>query len=292
MPYLRYQDYIKTIQDVNLQQILAADDTQRILSEQAAQATAIEHLTAKYDTAKEFKDTTPYSNTATYQAGTLVELNFSLYNASTNYVVGNLVVNSGSAYICTATTTGTFDPTKWTLLGKQYDLFYVTLPYPEFNYKIYYSKGDQVYWKGKVYECQINTQLVDQQTALQYYTLDNIPIPNVFPDSLVNGVQYWGTGTAYTVGPGVLPTDTTKWTNGDNRNASMVRHLVQICLFYLHDRLAPRNIPEQRKEGYAEAMAWLDAAKLGEITLTIPLLQPKIDGRIRYGGNVKNINTY
>lgn len=292
MPYLRYQDYIKTIQDVNLQQILANDDTQRILCERAAQATAIERLTAKYDTSKEFTDTTVYSHSTIYQAGALIELNFATYSTTTNYVINNLVVNAGSAYICTANTTGAFDPTKWTLLGARYDLFYVTLPFPEFNYKSFYNKGDQVFWKGKTYTCQIATQIIDQQSALQYATLDNIPIPNVFPDSLLNGVQYWGVGVAYSVGPGVLPTDTTKWTKGDNRSSSMVRHLVQICLFYLHDRLAARNIPDQRKEGYQEAMDWLDNAKEGEITIDIPLLQPKIDGRIRYGGDIKKVNTY
>jgi hypothetical protein len=39
-------------------------------------------------------------------------------------------------------------------------------------------------------------------------------------------------------------------------------------------------------------MAWLDMAKEGQITVDIPLLQPKIDGRIRYGGEVKRINIY
>lgn len=291
MPYLRYQDYIKTIQDVQIQQIIAGDDTQRILCEHAAQATAIEHLVVKYDISKEFTETLPFSYTTAYQAQGRVELNFIDYNPTNGAALHDLRINADLAYICTMAQTGAFDVSKWTLLGKKYDLFYVTNPHPEFNYKIFYNKGDKVIWKNKIYTASIGTQLMDHTTQLQY-TLDTIPIPNVFPDDLINGVQYWGVGTTYTVTAGTLPTDATKWTKGDNRNASMVRRLVQVCLFYLHDRLSQRNIPQLRADGYAEAMAWLDAANQGEITVDLPLVQPKIDGRIRYGGDVKRINQY
>jgi hypothetical protein len=292
MPYLRYQDYVKTIQDVNLQQIIANDDTQRTLTELAAQETAIEHLTAKYDTDKEFTDTTIYNRTTIYFADDLVELNYPVYVPATSYVIGNLVTNAGKCYNCTTNTTGAFNSAHWNLLGNLYDLFYVTMPKPEFNYKKYYNIDDQVFWKNKTYTCKIQTQLIYHEAALQFPSIESIPIPNVFPDDPVNGVQYWGVGVNYSVAAATLPTDTTKWTKGDNRSQSMVRRLVQICLYYLHDRLAQRNIPELRKEGYAEAMAWLDMAKEGQITVDIPLLQPKIDGRIRYGGEVKRINIY
>ena len=292
MAYLRYQDYIKTIQDVNMQQIISGDDTQRTLCEAAAQQTAIEHLTAKYDTTKEFTDTNPYSFTTVYQAGQRAELNFSTYNTATAYVVNTLVINTGLAYICTGATTGPFDITNWTLLGKQYDIFYITQPYPTFNYALFYNINDKVFYKNNVYTAKYATQSIDQQSALQFGSLDNIPPPNIFPDDPALGATYWGIGVPYSVAAGSLPTDTTKWTKGDNRNASLVRRLVQICLYYLHDRIAPRGIPEQRTTGYTEAIAWLDMAKEGEITVGLPLIQPKIDGRIRYGGSVRNINNY
>jgi len=265
MAYLRYYDYSKTIQDVNLQQIINADDNTRLLCEQTAQATAIEHLKAKYDTDLEFTNTVVWSPSVAYAAGTLVELNYAVYDPAKSYVTNNLVTYSGSCYICTGNTGPiAFDPTKWTLLGKLYDLFYVTYPKPYFWYKNYYNKGDQVFYVNKIYTALIPTMLIDQQTALQYGSTDSIPYPNVFPDSALNGLQYWGAGTAYSVTAGTLPTDTSKWTKGDNRNPNMVRRLVQICLYYLHDRIAQRNMPEVRSLGYAEAMAWLDMAKTGE----------------------------
>lgn len=292
MAYLRYQDYIKTIQDVNLQQIISGDDTQRTLSEVAAQEIVIERLTAKYDTSREFTDTNPYSFTTSYLAGQRAELNFPAYNALTAYVVNNLAVNAGSAYICTTNTTGVFTPGNWFLLGKQYDLFYITYPYPYFSYSLFYNVNDKVFYKNNVYTAKIATKSIDQQGALQFGVLDNIPPPNIFPDDVTLGTTYWGVGVPYSVTAGVLTTDITKWTKGDNRNPSLVRRVVQICVYDIHERIAPRGIPEQRANAYTEAIAWLDMAKEGEITVRLPLIQPKIDGRIRYGGAVRNINNY
>lgn len=292
MAYLRLFDYYRAIQDAQLQQVITSNDSIRSMAEIEAQAEAVSYLTQKYDTDKEFTDTLVWNNSATYYAGNLVELNYSDYDSTHTYSTGNLVVYSGSAYICTGATTSEFSPASWTLLGLKYDLLYVTYPQTEFNYKTYYNKGDKVFWKNKVYTCAIATTLMSQQDALQYRIITNIPIPNVFPDDPVNGLQYWGVGVAYSVTPGTLPTDTTKWTKGDNRSAQLVHKVIDVCLYNLHSRIAPKNIPQLRMDRYAAAIAWLDMAKAGEITADIPLKQPKTDGRIRYGGDVRRINSY
>lgn len=292
MAYLRAYDYTTKIQDVNLNQIITSNTDVRLITEQQAQDEVISYLSQKYDTDAEFTDTNVFDLSTTYKAKDRIELNFPVYVSTNNYSVNDLAVYSGNAYICINATTGTFTPANWTLLGKQYQLFYVTLPKPEFNYKSYYQKGDQVFWKDKTYTAQQNSPILDHETALQYGNITTLPIQNVFPDDAIAGVQYWGTGTAYSVASGTLPTNATKWTKGDNRSSLLVQKTVDICLFHMHSRIAPNNIPQLRSDRYAAATAWLQMASEGTVNANIPRLQPKKGARIVFGGQVRRQNDY
>ena len=292
MAYLRYYDYLKSIQDVNIQQIINQDDSIRLTAEAEAQAEVISYLIQKYDIQKEFTDTTIWSPATTYYGNNLVELNYADYVPATAYVIGNLVTYLGNCYICTANTTGVFDATKWTLLGKKFDLFYVKLSNLEFFYKNLYNVGDIVWWKDKIYTALKPSQLLTHDTALQYGQNEALPGVNVFPDDLQNGLLYWGAGFPYSVHFGIPVTDTSIWVKGDNRSVQIVQKVVDICLYHLHSRIAPRNIPALRENRYKMAIDWLQMAGQGQITADIPLLQPKRDGRIRWGSQVKRINDY
>ena len=68
--------------------------------------------------------------------------------------------------------------------------------------------------------------------------------------------------------------------------------VIDITLFHLHSRIAPRNIPDLRKDRYVNAVQMLQAYARGEMTTKLPLIQPKSGARIRFGGNIKNINSY
>jgi hypothetical protein len=291
MAYLRLFDYYRSIQDAQLQQVISSNDSIRLIAEIEAQAEAISYLTQKYDTESEFSDTTIFDATISYKANSLIELNFDEYLSTNNYIPDDLVIYVKNAYICTANTTGTFAPAKWTLIGKQYDLFFATIPEMEFNYRHYYLAGEKVFFKNKVYTALKPSPIIDQQTSLQYSTTNAIPLPNVFPDDSINGLTYWGVGTPYAVAAGTLPTDTL-WTKGDNRSIQLVYKIVDICLFNLHSRIAPKNIPQLRMDRYAAAIAWLDMAKAGEITADIPLRQPKQGARMRWSSQPRNINNY
>jgi hypothetical protein len=82
------------------------------------------------------------------------------------------------------------------------------------------------------------------------------------------------------------------WLFGDNRNQQLVNYLIDIALYHVHSRIAPRNIPDLRIKRYDDAIKWLKMAGRGDITADLPLIQPKSGARIRYGGQIKNINSY
>lgn len=295
MAYLILSDFKKLIQTDNLSAIIGADFTILDQVKSAAQTEVVSYLTQKYDTSREFTDTVPFNRATTYKGNNRVYLDADTYNATSLYALNALTLYSGNVYICSTaiTVAEVFTPAHWTLIGTQYSMFYVTLPKPEFNYNDVYSVGDQVWWKDKVYTCAIATILLSHGTQLQYGEYANLPQTNVAPDDSINGIKYWGNGTAYSVTAGTLPTDTTKWTAGDNRNSQLVNHCIDIALYTVHSRIAPRNIPELRVKRYDDTIKWLkNAAQGNTITANLPLIQPKQGGRIRWGSEIKKLNQF
>lgn len=293
MAYLIPKDYNVNIQDVNLQQIISADETIRTRAQMSGEAEAVSYLRQKYDISREFQDLLPFVFNKTYAVFNRFYLDAVAYLAANTYNENDLTLNGGSVYICISgvPVTGTFNPADWLLLGKQYDLFYCQPPHPEFTYANVYNIGDDVYWNGKTYTCRVQTALLSHDTAIQYRTIQNVPLNNVAPDDPQNGVQYWGAGVAYSV-TGVLPTDETYYTKADSRDQQMVLYLIDIVLYHLHTRIAPRNIPELRVKRYDDAIEWLRMCAEGKVTPNLPLIQPMQGNRIRFGGNIRNINSY
>lgn len=291
MGYLRTRDYSKQIQSDNLTQIISADSGILTLAELAAQEECISYLVQKYMTDQEFTDTNPWSPALAYTGGSRFELLYDDYVTTNNYAINDCVVYSGKCYVCTATTTGAFDVSDWDLLGNKFDLFYGAYPFAIFNIEKVYRVGDQVFWKGNTYTCKVATIPVGHGDLLQAGTYSNTPQPNVFPDDPVNGVQYWGSPVAYTIPAGTLPSDDA-YILGDNRSQQLVMMMVDITLYHVHSRIAPRNIPALRDNRYIAAIEWLKQANTGTITANIPLIQPAQGRVIRFGGNTKANNTY
>ena len=294
MAYLIAKDLAKQIQSENLAQITGGDTSILDASILTAIAEMQSYLTQKYDVTQEFKDLVQWDKANAYNPTDRVYLNATAYSASATYALGALVLHAGSVYKCTtAVTVGeAFNPAKWTVLGAQYALFFAKYPKPLFSYNQQYAVGDQVYWLGKTYTCWIQTSPLSQQTALQYRQYQNLPFLNVAPNDVNEGVQYWGAGVAYNVPANTDILDTDYWTAGDNRNQQIVTYLVDITLYHIHSRIAPRNIPDLRVKRYDDALKWLKMAARGEITANLPIIQPTQGGRIRFGGNIKQINSY
>lgn len=291
MGYLIASDFKKLIQVDNLNQVINNDPTILESAVDDASAIVIERMVQKYLIRQELVDINDYAVGTVYKANQRVFLDFPVFNQALAYTVGQFVLETGSIWKCITNTTiaTAFNAAQWTNLGPQFQIYYIAQPKPTFNVNSFYKIGDQVFYKDRVYTALKATQVIDHGTALQYGNYASLPLMNVFPDDTQSGLQYWGAGVAFSVIAGQLPTG---WTKGDNRNKSLVRHCMAITLWIVHDRISPRNVPELREKRYGAAMKWLNDAADGILTADIPLIQPRSGGRIRFGGNIKNVNSY
>ena len=292
MAYIFSRDYLKQIQSGQLSQLQTSDSGILSATEIAAETEVKSHLQQKYDTALEFTDTAVWSNSTTYKAANRVYLDATAFSSSTSYVSGDLVLYESNVYRANASHTGAWDASNFDKIAAQYTLYYVSYPKPKFDLYKEYAKDDEVWYKDRTYKCLIASQTIYHEQALQYRVYENIPVGNIFPDDAKNGSKYWQDLGAYTVAAGTLPTDDTKWTQGDNRDQNILMKTVDIALYHLHSRIAPQNIPQLRQNRYDDALNMLKAAAKGNITIDMPLKQSKKGNRIRYGGNVKRINGY
>jgi len=78
---------------------------------------------------------------------------------------------------------------------------------------------------------------------------------------------------------------------GTARDPQLLNYIIDIALYHLHSRIAPRNIPELRITRYENAIAWLKMCALGEVTPRLEI-QPTTGRFIQWGSNEKNVNIY
>jgi hypothetical protein len=293
MPYLIFSDYKKQIQTDNLNQIIGNDLSVLNAAERQASEEAKAYLTQKYDVTDEMQDVTLWDRKlATYKAGSRVYIDATQYAPGTNYTNGALALHAGSVYQCIANTaTGAFDHAKWKLLGQPFDLFHAKYPEQQFSFTATYKVGDKVFWKNKVYKCIAASVNLSTLGQFQFGRYESVPLPNLDP-SLPQSASQWSHVSDYSIPAYASVSDSRYWTAGDLRSQQLLAITIDICLYHLHSRIAPRNIPELRVKRYDDAINWLRMSAEGSITPNLPILQPRQGARIRYGGNVKAQNTY
>lgn len=294
MAYLILSDFQMQIQGDNLQQIIGGKSSIITKALATAQEEANSKLIQKYDTSTEFTDTVVWDPLVIYKAADRIYLDAPVYDISKLYALGALVLQAGLIYKCTTaiTVAEAFTIGKWALLGNQYDIFFAKYPGAVFDLQGAYQVGDIVYWKGKKYSARTKTNFIGHDEALQYGDTDSIPYPNYFPDDVVNASRQWTSLGAYSVPAGTLPSNTTYWTFGDNRSQVLVMCIIDIALYHIHRRIAPRNIPDIRVKAYDDAKAELVEYARGKSTANLAKIQPPQGKRIRWGSKVKNQNNY
>lgn len=271
MAYLYFRDYKRLIQSENLNQIIGNDNALIEENESVGVSEIKSYLVQKYDVNSEFTDIVEFKVNTNYAVNQRVYLNATTYAITTSYAINDLTLYNGNVYVCLSTTTGAFNINDWSLLGAQYDIFYSFYTNGFFDYYRQYLVNEYCIFDNKIYK------------ALRQST-------GVIPTS---DTTIWSFQSNYST-TGSLPTNTSYWKLGDNRNQQIVNYLIDIVLYHTLSRISPRNIPELRVKRYDDAIAWLkNCAKGDDITANLTKIQPTQGMRIRFGGsNTKHINQY
>lgn len=294
MGYIRLKDYDQTIQAEGLKQINGDNDAVRLACEASAIDEMKSYLTPKFNIDIEFRSIELWNPSLTYNAYDRIHIEYDAWNIATAYVVGDKATYQDKAYNCTIANTGQAPTTLtgWALIGDKYDLYYAHVPFPPYLTNTQYYEGDQVFWKNKTY------------TASK----DSI---NVYPDSTTQ-TGYWADNGDYEVPASTLLSNTTYWTLGDNRSLRMLECALDITLFKIHKRIAPRNIPEHRYIAYMgkdqdklvynntkvvypiySALGWLQSCASGEdVNVSVVEVEPKQGHAIKSSQSPKNLNNY
>lgn len=78
---------------------------------------------------------------------------------------------------------------------------------------------------------------------------------------------------------------------GDNRNMWLVQMVLDISLYELYRRIAPRKIPEYLQDLYTQHKEWLNGVLSGDINPPgLPLYADQSHKQIIYGSNPKRDN--
>lgn len=78
---------------------------------------------------------------------------------------------------------------------------------------------------------------------------------------------------------------------GADRDPQLLNYIIDICLYHLHTRLTPRNIPEIRQTRYDNAVSWLKMCAYGDVTPKLEL-NPIGSRMILHGSQDRNVNYY
>jgi phage gp36-like protein len=71
---------------------------------------------------------------------------------------------------------------------------------------------------------------------------------------------------------------------GEERNAQVVMYAIDISLYHIHARVAPRQLPEARVARYEQSVEWLKGVMRGNIIPDLPKLSAASESSLMWGG--------
>jgi hypothetical protein len=296
-------DYLKVTLSDTVRDLIDSNYNQWLDAEQAAQLEMASYLNQRYIVANIFTDTTLYDPLKTYYAKALVQYSETEYNDLTAYVVGDRVSFDGYIYECYDAAQGISPENTdyWVKRVLDYSLYYVTLPSDEWDKDTTYEVGDVVWYKNKQYTATVSCKNIEPSTTTSVniwgsgtaYTISANLTPDIeYKDEITYAandlVTYKGSKyKALNSTTGNLPTDalnwsleTTdyEWTYGDNRNALLVRFLLDITAYHFMRSVPARAIPDHIKQAYngdsaddrGGALGWLKNVAKGFVSADLP----------------------
>lgn len=138
-----------------------------------------------------------------------------------------------------------------------------------------YTADDLVVYQSKIYKCKAAGSAPGNWTLSEWDLLAD------------NESKYYCIAES----TGNLPTDTSYWTAGDNRNQDLLTHFIDVLLYNIYSRLNSVDIPIIRKERYdgnytnttGGAVRWLRDIRDGKMEPDLPLIEDNQDDQT---GNV------
>ena len=151
------------------------------------------------------------------------------------------------------------------------------------------QQGQQYWGMGVTYSVTGNvpnyTNPAEWSNVTAYTTGQRVLYNSFIYKALVNS-------TNVIPGSDIITWQPENWSTGDNRNPMIVMYCVDITIYNLMPRIAPRAIPKVRIDAYEQALMWLQRVADGKTGPTLVPVQGNTGMRTRFGGNVKNINGY
>jgi len=225
----------------------------------------------------------------------LLGINFGLYYIrfpypqfdvnSGNYSTGSIVYWKNNIYQCLIPSSGFSHSSLIQYEAQQKVPLLNIFPDDPVNGPTYWGVGTP-YSVATLLPQQNTSNTISWSNATTYQTGMLASYNNQLWQSLTNA------NTNNIPGTDILNWQPVQWAQGDNRDRSLVKNMVDIALYTLHSNIAPQNIPALRQRRYEKALEWCMSVAKGEITPNLPLLQPTQGGRIRIGGNIKLENSW
>lgn len=179
----------------------------------------------------------------------------------------------------------------------RYDIDVIFAQFLDFDLSATFSVGDRIIYTEEEYSDTASYTAGDRvsESGTIYSA---IATPTVGPFILAEWTAIIADGLKFYAieeTTGNFPEDDANWTQGDNRNKLLIRHLIDIVVYELHARINPRNVPVIRIDRHDQAIEWLDAVSKGKISTRLPLKVDE-DGEsvksIRWGGSPRTTFLY
>lgn len=300
MRLLRDLDYKKVTLSDEFRELIADNHTEWLNAEQVAQEEVYSKLVQRYIIGQILTNTTVYDSTLVYKGKNLIEYTEADWLENTSYTATQRIRYGGKIYQCILASQGylPINTTYWTYITDDLSLYYVTLPYNEWDKTASYIIGSKVWFLDKTYTAIVaNININPTTNAAIWGSGVAYSITNKNPDIL------WKVTIPYTVGvkvvyndllytcilnsTGNLPTNITYftvsttlpyWTKGDNRNPLIVRYLLDMARYHFERAIPSRNISEQTLISYdgnhgdqrGGAIGWLKRVAAGTDTANLP----------------------
>jgi phage gp36-like protein len=326
--YLREKDYLNQFAQAQLEQLLKqarqiqGDPEVRLAAEVASIERVKDRLRQRYKVDKTFTDLQTFNINTSYKWNDRIDFTADPFDATKTYSTGETVLyNVGSASMpsnkvylknSTAATAGTLptNTTYFTWVGDE-SIYYITPPaqwdedvaYPvntgtctyKHEYYLRTAESYTVTGQGQSNQISIYDQWADVgfvNTAYPTNASNIAPYGNL---TTPENIQYWTKildFTPYLVS-GSWPSDSSKWTKGDNRSYTLIETVVSLSLYLLHGMCA-RQIPPLIEVRYKNAEQWLVDAAKGEISPDLPTFTEDHQKgfSIRFGSNPQTFHSY